>query len=130
MKEHSSKSFYSQFYLFFLLLMIDIDFFSGLNSISVLILIQMVSIQKENKRIMVLHRAKIQKIPIPAASPDPALQAHVNYPENGWGNSLSKMLMFTLAEMDKHSKIREKHRKQKSSLSANNTLQGKNLSSR
>ena len=27
---------------------------------------------------------------------------HVNYPENGWGNSLSNLPMFTRAEMDKH----------------------------
>ena len=36
------------------------------------------------------------------ASSDQASQVHVSYPENGWGYSLSKMPMFTRAEMDKH----------------------------
>ena len=36
------------------------------------------------------------------ASSNQVSQVHVNYPENGWGCSLSKMTMFTGAEMDKH----------------------------
>ena len=36
------------------------------------------------------------------ASSDQASQVHVSYPENGWGYSLSKMPLFTRAEMDKH----------------------------